>query len=107
MPRPRPISRRDGQTYEPINRSNEVMATNDKEKTTPPPSAPPATKQEIGTDKDVKGAMSDAEAGNKQVAENMAPEQEQGFIGVKVDPTPNEHYTVEGVTANKPTPETD
>jgi hypothetical protein len=73
------------------------MATNDKEKTTPA-SAPSETKQEIGADKDVKGAMSDAEAGNKQVAENMAPEQEQGFIGVKVDPTPNEHYTVEGVT---------
>jgi hypothetical protein len=33
--------------------------------------------------------------------------QEQGFRGVKVDPTPDSHYTVEGVTSGKPTPETD
>jgi len=32
---------------------------------------------------------------------------EQGFLGTKVDPTPNENYTVAGVTAGKPTPETD
>lgn len=33
--------------------------------------------------------------------------QEQGFYGVETDPTPNEHYTVAGVVAGKPTPETD
>lgn len=33
--------------------------------------------------------------------------EEQGFLGVDVDPTPNEHYTVAGVTSGKPTPETD
>lgn len=33
--------------------------------------------------------------------------QEQGFYGVETDPTPNEHYTVAGVTEGKPTPETD
>jgi hypothetical protein len=33
--------------------------------------------------------------------------QEQGFIGVAADPTPNENYTVAGVTSGKPTPETD
>lgn len=32
---------------------------------------------------------------------------EQGFYGVETDPTPNEHYTVAGVLAGKPTPETD
>lgn len=32
---------------------------------------------------------------------------EQGFRGVETDPTPNENYTVAGVTAGKPTPETD
>lgn len=42
-----------------------------------------------------------------EVAASMAPEQEQGFRGVEVDPTPNEHYTVAGVTKGKPTPETD
>ena len=34
-------------------------------------------------------------------------EEEQGYRGVKVDPTPDEHYTVAGVIAGKPTPETD
>ncbi|MEW5658350.1 hypothetical protein ABGT92_23890 [Streptomyces cinereoruber] len=33
--------------------------------------------------------------------------QEQGFYGVESDPTPNEHYTVAGVTEGLPTPETD
>ncbi|GAA2484628.1 hypothetical protein GCM10010406_21120 [Streptomyces thermolineatus] len=32
---------------------------------------------------------------------------EQGFFGVAVDPTPNENYTVAGVTQGAPTPETD
>lgn len=31
----------------------------------------------------------------------------QGFRGVEVDPTPNENYTLAGVTSGKPTPETD
>ena len=33
-------------------------------------------------------------------------EQSQGFRGTEVDPTPNENYTVAGVVANSPTPET-
>lgn len=45
--------------------------------------------------------------GAEQVQAKMDEEQEQGFRGVKVDPTPNEHYTVAGVIAGKPTPETD
>ena len=31
---------------------------------------------------------------------------EQGFVGDEVDQTPNENYTVAGVTSGKPTPET-
>lgn len=51
-------------------------------------------------------------ADRKQTPESRVQEQtdkdeEQGFRGVKVDPTPNENYTVAGVTAGKPTPETD
>jgi hypothetical protein len=42
-----------------------------------------------------------------RVQEQVDREEEQGFRGVKVDPTPNAHYTVEGVLAGKPTPETD
>jgi hypothetical protein len=34
-------------------------------------------------------------------------ETKQGFRGTEVDSTPNENYTVAGVTAGKPTPETD
>lgn len=33
--------------------------------------------------------------------------EDKGFYGVPIDPTPNEHYTVDGVTSGKPTPETD
>lgn len=32
---------------------------------------------------------------------------EKGFIGAEVDQTPNENYTVAGVTEGLPTPETD
>lgn len=32
---------------------------------------------------------------------------EKGYFGVSPDPTPREHYTVAGVIAGKPTPETD
>ena len=47
------------------------------------------------------------EASAKQVQEAVDKETEQGFSGVEVDPTPNENYTLEGVTSGKPTPETD
>lgn len=44
---------------------------------------------------------------SQQAAKNAEAELEQGFRGAKVDPTPNENYTVDGVTSNAPTPETD
>jgi hypothetical protein len=45
------------------------------------------------------------DAGASQVEKAVAEETEQGFRGEKVDPTPDEHYTVDGVTSGKPTPE--
>ena len=39
-------------------------------------------------------------------ASSIAKETAQGFRGVEVDPTPNENYTVAGVTSGAPTPET-
>lgn len=48
-----------------------------------------------------------AEAGNAEVQAKVDDETEKGFRGTVPDPTPNENYTVEGVTAGKPTPETD
>lgn len=55
-------------------------------------------------------AKSDAVAADKtaaQVQEIVDRETEQGFRGVEADPTPNENYTVAGVTSGAPTPETD
>lgn len=52
--------------------------------------------------KAVKDDTSTAEVQEKVDAANA-----QGFIGIEVDPTPNENYTVAGVTAGLPTPETD
>ena len=37
----------------------------------------------------------------------MDEETDKGYAGVSSDPTPNEHYTIAGVIAGKPTPETD
>ena len=45
--------------------------------------------------------------GGDEVQQRMDVETAQGFSGMNVDPTPDSHYTVAGVTANKPTPETD
>lgn len=42
-----------------------------------------------------------------QVQKAMDVETDQGFRGTEVDPTPNENYTVAGVLAGKPTPESD
>lgn len=42
-----------------------------------------------------------------QVQKTVDAELEQGFRGIEVDPTPNEHYTVAGVLDGKPTPESD
>lgn len=47
------------------------------------------------------------DAGQAEVQETVDQENDQGFVGVTTDPTPNENYTVAGVTAGKPTPETD
>lgn len=45
--------------------------------------------------------------GSDQVQARIDEENEHGLRGVKVDPTPNENYTVAGVTSGAPTPETD
>ncbi len=42
-----------------------------------------------------------------EIQEKFDKEQNQGFRGAEVDPTPNENYTVAGVTKGLPTPETD
>lgn len=56
-------------------------------------------------------AKADAVKADSSVAsgpqEVIDKETQQGFRGVEVDPTPNENYTVAGVTSGAPTPETD
>lgn len=61
-------------------------------------------KAEKAVAKDPEGV---AEKGNAEVQKETDEAEAQGFRGVSPDPTPRENYTVAGVTAGKPTPETD
>lgn len=55
-----------------------------------------------------EGLPSDADApGNAEMQKRVDKAEEQGFLGVETDPTPNENYTVQGVTSGAATPETD
>lgn len=66
------------------------------------------TKKETNKD---ESAPQDQEVQQDPAAEAvqhaMAKAQERGYFGVEQDQTPNENYTVAGVTSNAPTPETD
>lgn len=53
------------------------------------------------------GAKGTTDAGQAEVQEKFDEMEEKGYLGVKLDPTPNENYTVAGVLANLPRPETD
>lgn len=59
------------------------------------------------TEKKVTDPDKQTDEAAEQVQAAVDKETEQGFAGVEVDPTPNENYTVAGVTAGLPTPETD
>lgn len=50
---------------------------------------------------------SNKDSGEAEVQSNVDEETEQGFSGTAVDPTPRDNYTLSGVVAGKPTPETD
>lgn len=52
-------------------------------------------------------AASARDAGQAEVQAKVDAEEEKGFAGVEVDQTPNENYTVAGVLAGKPTPESE
>lgn len=47
------------------------------------------------------------DSGEAEVQAKVDEENEQGFRGTAVDPTPRDNYTVSGVTSGAPTPETD
>lgn len=61
--------------------------------------------QQQGGDRD--DAVQAAKSGNEAVQKLTDKETEQGYTGTVPDPTPNENYTVAGVTSGAPTPETD
>jgi hypothetical protein len=42
-----------------------------------------------------------------ELQERVDEAERKGYLGVEADPTPDRHYTVEGVTSGLPTPETD
>jgi hypothetical protein len=54
-----------------------------------------------------KSTQPPQDAAQKEVQKAIDQAEEKGYLGVEVDPTPDEHYTVAGVLAGKPTPETD
>lgn len=47
------------------------------------------------------------DAGQAEVQKVADEAESQGFLGTRTDPTPLDNYTVSGVVAGKPTPETD
>jgi hypothetical protein len=49
----------------------------------------------------------EADKSTADVQKQVDEDQARGFRGVEVDPTPNENYTIAGVTSGAPTPETD
>lgn len=51
--------------------------------------------------------MTDKKTEPAQKLSKLEEANAQGFIGERVDPTPDAAYTLAGVTAGKPTPETD
>lgn len=51
--------------------------------------------------------MNKKDTGSDEVQKKMDQETDKGFSGTVVDPTPNENYSVEGVTKGLPTPESD
>ena len=55
----------------------------------------------------VSKAQPPQDAAQKEVQKAVDAAEDKGYLGVEVDPTPDSHYTVAGVTAGKPTPETD
>jgi hypothetical protein len=93
------------------------MASKKTKQTPPAPSAAPDEAQRARQQAAAQAAEAAREAadlpsaqedaGAAQVQAEVDAEQEQGFRGVAPDPTPNEHYTVQGVASGKPTPETD
>lgn len=83
------------------------MAKNDTEQAEQPVS--PAEQERVAHAPDQQPGLEPAPAvaGAEQVQATMDAIQAQGYQGQTPDPTPDSHYTVAGVLAGLPTPETD
>lgn len=71
---------------------------------------PPASEEVAEAQAKVDGIGQEDELVNPaqhELKKTVDEANDKGFYGVKVDPTDNSAYTVGGVTAGKPTPETD
>lgn len=51
-------------------------------------------------------ATDSTDAGQAEVQAKFDEANEKGYFGTTPDETPNENYTLQGVTSGKPTPET-
>lgn len=56
---------------------------------------------------EVKGLEKGKDLGGEEVQQRMDVETAQGYSGINGDPTPDDNYSVAGVTSGAPTPETD
>lgn len=59
------------------------------------------------SEKKREGANPADEAGAAEVQEKFDEANEKGYFGEVPDETPNENYTLKGVTSGAPTPETE
>ena len=57
--------------------------------------------------KEQRQEANEVDLGQAEVQERMDEINEKGYLGSVPDPTPNENYTVAGVTSGAATPETD
>jgi hypothetical protein len=53
-----------------------------------------------------KKTTDSADSGQAEVQAKFDEANEKGYFGTTPDETPNENYTLQGVTSGKPTPET-
>lgn len=56
---------------------------------------------------DKKSSSTSEDAGQAEVQAKFDEANEKGYFGEVPDETPNENYTLKGVTSGKPTPESE
>lgn len=71
------------------------------------PSAPESATEAPTSEPEQPAVPEAIQASIDDVQAKFDSAEEKGHFGERVDPTPLEHYTVAGVIAGKPTPETD